>query len=196
MTFLSSGGARRYLLTLSARPARVSVWLSRLVGGTVLQPRKHSERRTQRGLRWRGCRRRYGQQSFDRCGGLPRAALGARAAKDLRCCSVFGAAQRDPLPAVDAEVAATAFRRGRSLPDAAGAARKSSRVSTAAAACLDTEHNNLELERHRINRPQEPYIRFNRVVAPRIQTHLIPGRLVARRLRLIQIILKIRRHSE
>lgn len=44
-------------------------------------------------------------RSFDGCGGLP---LGARAAKDLRCCSVFGAAQRDPLPAADAEVAAAA----------------------------------------------------------------------------------------
>ena len=113
--------------------------------------------------------------------------LSARAAKDLRCCSVFGAAQRDPLPAVDAEVAATAFRRGRSLPDAA-ARRGCRRVAFDRE---DTEHNNLELDS-----TEEPYIRFNCVVPPRIQTHLIPGRLVARRLRLIQIILKIRRHSE
>ena len=96
MTFLSSGGARRYLLTLSARPARVSVWLSRLVGGTVLQPRKHSERRTQRGLRWRGCRRRYGQQSFDRCGGLPRAALGARGKGSEMLLCVWRRATRPP----------------------------------------------------------------------------------------------------
>ncbi len=127
-------------------------------------------------------------RSFDGCGGLPRRAR----AKDLRCCSVFGAAQRDPLLAVDAEVAATAFRRGRSPPDAA-ARRGCRRVAFDRE---DTEHNNLELERHRINRPQEPYIRFNCVVAPRIQTHLIEIRLVARRLRFIQIILKIRRHSE
>ena len=123
---------------------------------------------------------------------MRRAASQKRAAKDLRCCSVFGAAQRDPLLAVDAEVAATAFRRGRSLPDAA-ARRGCRRVAFDRE---DTEHNNLELEPHRINRPQEPYIRFNCVVPPRIQIHLIEIRLVARRLHLIQIIFKVRRHSE
>ena len=108
----------------------------------------------------------------------------------------FGAAQATPYPrsmqrsrrrrSGGGEVSSTA-------PPAAGAGESR---STAAAACLDTDNNNLELERHRINRPQEPYIRFNCVVAPRVQTHLVPGRLVARRLHLIMIIFKIRRHSE
>ena len=46
-------------------------------------------------------------RSFDGCGGLP---LGARAAKDLRCCSVFGAAHATPYPrsTYQADVAAAA----------------------------------------------------------------------------------------
>ena len=49
----------------------------------------------------------YGR-SFDGCGGLP---FGARAAKDLRCCSVFGAARNAtpyPRSTYQADVAATA----------------------------------------------------------------------------------------
>ncbi len=51
-----------------------------------------------------------------------RRAASARAAKDLRCCSVFGAARNAtpyPRSTYQADVAATAFRRGRGLPDAA-----------------------------------------------------------------------------
>ena len=55
----------------------------------------------------------------------------------------------------------------------------------------DTEHNNLELDS-----TEEPQVGLDRVVPPRIQTHLIEIRLVARRLHLIQIVFKIRRHSE
>ena len=68
--------------------------------------------------------------------------------------------------------------------------------STATAACVDTDNNNLELERHRSLSTEEPQVGLDRVVPPRIQIHAIPGRLVARRLRFVQIIFKIRRHSE
>ena len=72
-------------------------------------------------------------------------------------------------------------------PPAAGAGESR---ATAAAACPDTDNNNLELS------AEEPQVGLDRVVPPRIQTHLIPGRLVARRLHFVQIVFKIRRHSE
>ena len=61
---------------------------------------------------------------------MRRAASQKRAAKDLRCCSVFGAARNAtpyPRSTYQADVAATAFRRGRSPLD--GIVRRCRRVA-------------------------------------------------------------------
>ena len=137
-----------------------------------------------------GGRALYGYHSFDATGCLSKAR--GKGSEMLLC--VWRRAARPPTRAVDLP--------GRGRGDGVPAGQRSPRRHRQASRVRPrhqkriTEHNNLELEPHGSFSTEEPYIRFNCVVAPRIQIHLIEIRLVARRLHRIQIILKIRRHSE